>query len=128
MLRRFFLALVLLAAGAARGDVYVFQRLALAHGYQGPLVVDVEWADGSSRPVSAVTGTLTVWSTAPRGGAGGTVLFTASLTPAGMPVNRLVATLGTSATALPGTYYAEITLTEGAVVDVLHGAVTVEGR
>jgi hypothetical protein len=121
------LLLALACTAVARADVYAFAQLRLARGYQGPVTVDVLWGDRTARDVAAVTGTVVVYMSSPA--AGGEVLFTKAVVPAGgaNPVNRMTFSVTTADTAALGTYYAEITLTEGTVIDVLHGVVVIEG-
>ena len=122
-------ALLLTVAGAARADDYAFPTLRIARGYQGPLVIDVTWDGTTTRDVTTATATLRVYSVPPSASSTGSVLLTKTATPAGAPSSRLVSVLGQADTAVPaGSYYAELSISDGGVVDVLHGLVVVEGR
>lgn len=125
-MRRFLAALLLLPA-LVLADAYTFPPLRLGKGYAGPVTIDVTWADGTARDLTSCTGTLTVYSKAPIGGVGGTVLWTKTITPAGSPTNRASFTVTAPNTAKPGTFYVELTLSEAGVVDALHGQVIIEG-
>jgi hypothetical protein len=108
---------------------YKFDTLSVGKGYAGPLAVDLTWEDGTTRAAAAVTGTLRVYTTPPTNGVGGTTLFTAkTLSPTGSPANRLACTIAAVDVAVPGSYYAEIDLAEGAVKDALWGQFVIEGR
>ena len=78
--------------------------------------------------VTSATGTLVVYRTPPNAGAGGTVLFTKTLTPAGVPTNSLVCIVTDADTAVPGGYYAEATVMDGSTRRVLRGSVLIKGR
>ena len=120
-------ALLLLALpGLALG--LDFGKLSIERGYQGPLVVDVEWSAGNARDITGATGTLTVYSTPPVAGVGGTVLFSCSLAPVGSPTYRMACTLTTANTTPPGSFYARIAVLEGNAIDVVHGTVEIAGR
>jgi hypothetical protein len=130
-MRRLVIAAVLaLAANAARADTYVFPTLRIARGYQGPVVVDVQWSDGTPRPAAAIVGVLNVYRSSSTSGATGALLLTKDIDPAGgsNPTNRMVISIASTDLTAPGTYYAEIQLAEALVTDVLHGLVTVEGQ
>lgn len=122
-MRALFLALLL--PGLALGDVLAFKPVACGKGYAGPVLVVVTWASGASRDVTAATGTLTVYRTAPTGGTGGTVLFQKALSGG---ATGLTGTVAATDTATPGTFYAEIAVVEGAITDTFHGVWVVEGR
>lgn len=122
------LAVLLLLPGLALADDYIFPPLRLGKGYAGPVVVDVTWANGTARDVTAATGTLTLWSTPPTSGIGGVVLWTKTLAPAGTPTNRMSATVTATDTARPATYYCEIAVVEAGITDVLHSTCVIEGR
>jgi hypothetical protein len=131
-MRRFALAVVLaLSAGSARAaDTYVFPTLRVARGYQGPIVVDVTWSDGTPRPVAPIVGVLTVYRSSSTPGSTGAVLLQKAIDPAGgtEPANRMVINVSSADLSAPGTYYAEIQLVEALATDMLHGLVTIEGQ
>ncbi len=121
---RYLLALFLLA-GTARADVYSFSTLPLGKGYVGPVKIDVTWKEsGLPRDCTNVTGTFTTYSTA------GKVLWTKDVRFAGgvEPTNRMLFEVVAQDTSTPGSYYSELSLTEGGITDALHGTVTIEGR
>jgi len=109
--------------------VNAFPTLYLAKGYIGPIAIDVTWADGTARNMTGVTGTFTIYSVPPVAGVGGTTLFTPkTLAAAGTPPNRATVDIATGNLATPGTYYAELSMTEGGVTDRQSGQVVIEGR
>ncbi len=118
--------LLLFSPSSAWPDVLAFPQVAIGKGYVGPIVVAVKNADGTARDVTGAAGTLTVYQTAPVGGSGGTVRFTKSLT-AGLGGLMNASLTGTD-TAIPGTYYSEVTVTLAGVTDAWHGTVVIEGR
>lgn len=126
MISRLLAVLILFSPLTARADLLTFQPPRVGRGYAGPVVVTFTWADGTSRDMSGATGTLTVYSVAPVNGVGGTILFQATLGPAGgATMNTLVTALNN---ATPGNYYTEISVTQTGVTDVWHGSWVIEGK
>jgi hypothetical protein len=125
-MKRLLLAATLLLPGLARPDVLTFPQVSAGKGYAGPIAVSVKNQDGTTRDVSALTGSLTVYRISPTAGTGGTVLFTKSLT--GASGGLMSCTVTASDTGLPGSYYAEVSITDTGVVDVWHGVFVIEGR
>jgi hypothetical protein len=125
-MKRLLLAAALLLPGLARPDVLSFPQVNVGKAYAGPVAVTVKNQDGTIRDVSAATGTLTVYRISPTAGTGGTVLFTKSLT--GASGGLMSCTVAATDTAFPGSYYAEVSITDAGVVDVWHGVFVIEGR
>jgi hypothetical protein len=128
-MRRLLLALLLLApALTLAADTHVFPCPRLGKGYAGPILFDFVWASsGAARDMTGATGALTLYSVAPVGGVGGTVLWSQPLAPVGTPADRMSLTVTPAETATPSSYAAELTVTQGGVTDALHATCRVEG-
>ncbi len=118
--------LLVLVPFVGAADLLTFATVRVGKGYAGPVVVSVTWSDGTTRDMTGATGTLTAYSVAPSGGAGGTVLFTKALSPGGT-TGTMTGTLTAGDTALPGSYYLEIAIVQASVTDTWHGTLVIEG-
>lgn len=128
-MRRFLLALLFIGlfTSALGAPVYSFGRLAIARSYQGPVVFNITWKDGTDRDVTSATGTIWVYSVAPTATSAGTVMWQKTLSPVFNPTNQFTFTVLQADTTPAGTFYTEVEIVEGSIRDRLYGYVVIEG-